>query len=379
MKMTPLMTKFNHFPITPENKYCFFGYYDKCPWDEDKQYFLFHQVEFQNRPPTTNDKAKICIVELRTKKISIIGKTYAWNFQQGAMLQWLPGRRILYNDKEGDQFVSKIYDLNSGKEQIIPQPVSAVRPDGKYGVSLNFSRLAKLRPGYGYEGIPDKFENEKWPENDGIYLIDLESGKYKLIITLSQILDFRKEKDVEKSFGWFNHTLFSPDGKRFIFLNRWGKSSKPFKTRIFTSNLDGKEMYDLIDDIYLVSHFDWKNEREIIAWAEIGNKGGFCLIEDKTGKYKPVSKNIQNGDGHCSYSKNEKLILFDTYPINNYRYLKIFDTVNEKEIVLGKFYSPPEITGEIRCDLHPRWSRSEKIISFDSIHENYRRVYVMNI
>ncbi|MCD6407931.1 hypothetical protein J7L87_02645, partial [bacterium] len=215
-------------------------------------------------------------------------------------------------------------------------------------------------------------------ENDGIYFIDLESGKYKLIVSLSEMLNYRKEENVENSYGWFNHTLFSPDGKRFIFLNRWKKEGDIFKTRIFTSDISGKEKYDLLDT-YLISHFDWKNEKEFIVWAEIEDKRGFWIVEDKTGKYKPVSERIQEEDGHCSYSKNERFILLDTYPIENYRYLKIFDTETEKEIILGKFYSLPEIKGEIRCDLHPRWSRSEKFISFDSIHEGYRRVYIMDI
>jgi len=49
-------------------------------------------------------------------------------------------------------------------------------------------------------------------------------------------------------------------------------------------------------------------------------KGGFWIVEDKTGKIRKVSNKIQKIDGHCSYSKDEKIILYDTYPIDNYRY-----------------------------------------------------------
>lgn len=364
------------FAVTPENKYCFFGYYDKCPLDEKGEYFLFLQVNFQNRSPKKEDKAYICLCELKNRKISTIGETHAWNFQQGSMLQWLSGKKIIYNIRKNNKFISKIYDLNSRKERIISRPISAVSPNGRYALSINFSRLAKWRPGYGYEGVKDKFENQRWPENDGIYLIDLESGKCSLVLTLSQMLGFRKEKDVKESFGWVNHTLFSPDGKRFIFLNRWKeKTSNTFKSRLFTSGLKGKEIYDLLDS-YLISHFDWKNDNEIIVWSIIKKKQGFWIVEDKTGKCELVSKKMQKEDGHCSYSKNKKLLLIDTYPVGNHRYLRIFDTENEKNIFLGKFYSLPQIAGEIRCDLHPRWSRGEKFISFDSTHEGYRRVYM---
>lgn len=364
--------------LSPEGRYCFFGYYDKCPWDEREEYFLFHEVEFQDHPPSESDKARICLMELQTGKIDILDETYAWNFQQGAMLQWLSGRKIIYNTRIKKEFAAKIFDIDSGKTRILNLPVSAISPDGRYALSLNFARLAKWRPGYGYEGGNDPFENKKWPEKDGIWLIDLESGKYKLIISLAQILGFRKEENIKTSFAWFNHTLFNKDGKRFCFVNRWKEQTgQPHKTRFITGDLEGKEVYDLIDS-YLISHFDWKNEREIIVWAEIKGERGFWLVEDKTGKFKIVSKKIQKTDGHCSYSTDEKTILFDTYPIENYRYLKIFPEKIQEEVVLGKFYSSPHLSEKIRCDLHPRWSRSQKFISFDSTHEGYRKVYVIN-
>lgn len=365
--------------VSPKDRYCFFGYYDKCPWDEKEEYFLFHQVSFQDRPPQKGDKALICLLELKTMKISILGETHAWNFQQGAMLQWLPGRRIIYNDREEDRFVSRILDLGSGKERIIPRAVSAVSPNGKYALSLNFSRIAKWRPGYGYEGLKDKYENDRWPENDGVYFVDLETGKYRLIITFAQALDFRKDRNIRKYFSYFNHTFFSRDSKRFLVLNLW-LEGKNRKERCLTSDLEGKEIYDLIDS-YLISHYDWKNASELIIWTEINEQGGFWLVEDRTKNYRLVSEKMQKDDGHCSYSKDEKLILLDSYTVENYRPLSIFDTEKEKEILLGKFYCAPQIfqRGELRCDLHPRWSRSERFVSFDSIHEGYRRVYVMEL
>lgn len=364
--------------ISPKNKHCFFGYYDKYPTDINDKLHLFHYVDFFNRPPTEKDRAKIVICEIQTGKSEIIDETYTWNFQQGSMLQFLDESRIIYNYRKGNKFLSKIYNIKKEEISFLPGPVSAISSDSKYAISINFSRLAKWRPGYGYEGVRDEFENEKWPEKDGIYIIDIEKKEKKLIIPLSHMLDFRKEKDISTHYSWFNHTLFSPSGKRFIFLNRWEQGENPFKTRLLTSDPEGKEIYDLVDT-YRISHFAWKNDKEIIVWAEIKGKFGFWIVEDKTGKIKKVSEKIQKFDGHCSYSKDEKFILYDTYPVENYRYLKLFDGEKEEEKILGKFYSPPEINGEIRCDLHPRWLRSEKFISFDSIHEGFRGVYLFEI
>lgn len=364
--------------ISPINHFCFFGYYDKKQISSDGKYFLFLDVQFQDREPKEKDKAEVFIGEIKTGKTEKIGETYAWNFQQGCMLSWLNNDEIIYNIRNDKEFFSIIYNIKDGKQKIIERPISCVYPENKTALSLNFSRLAKWRPGYGYEGGIDKYENKKWPEEDGIYFVDLKTGKYKLIIPLEKMLDFRKEKDIKNSYGWFNHTLFNKDGTRFCFVNRWKeKEEQSHKTRFITSDIEGEQIYDLIDS-YLISHFGWKNDKEIIIWAEIDSEKGFWILEDKSGKYKKVGENIQKEDGHCSFSQNTKFILYDTYPIENYRYLKIYDIGKNEEKILGKFYSLSSLTGPIRCDLHPRWE-DENIISFDSVHENYRRCYILEI
>lgn len=364
--------------LTPENEICFFGYYDKKQLSPDCKKFLFLRTEFQDRPPEANDSAEIFIGEIENKSIERIDQTYAWNFQQGCMLGWLTDDEIIYNVRTGKEFFSKIYNIKNGKTKVIDRPVSAIFPSKKIALSLNFSRLAKWRPGYGYEGGIDRYENEKWPEDDGIYLVDLEKNKSKLIIPLAKMLEFRKEKEIKNSFGWFNHTLFNKYGTRFCFVNRWKENiEQKHKTRFITSDIEGKEVYDLIDS-YLISHFDWKDEKTIIVWAEISEERGFWLFEDKTKKYKKLSEKTQTIDGHCSFSKDKRYILYDTYPVEGYRYLKIYDTEKDKEITIDRFYSLPSLSGALRCDLHPRWEEKD-LISFDGTFEGYRRSYMLKI
>ncbi|HOL66541.1 MAG TPA: hypothetical protein PKX93_03680, partial [bacterium] len=257
--------------LSPANEICFFGYYDKCPWDEEGKYFLFHRVKFENRPPTADDRAEICLLDINSKEVEVIGQTAAWNFQQGAMLQWLPGKRVLFNDRVKGEFVARIIDIVSGQERILPRPVSAVSPDGRQAVSLNFSRLAVWRPGYGYEGIPDPVWEENWPEKDGLWSLEIETGRTELIVPLARMLEYRREENVREMAGRFNHTLFSPDGRRVIFLCRWKTAPAahtPGYTRLFTVDPDGKNLCDLLPT-YHISHFDWKNSREILVYATV--------------------------------------------------------------------------------------------------------------
>jgi Tol biopolymer transport system component len=85
-------------------------------------------------------------------------------------------------------------------------------------------------------------------------------------------------------------------------------------------------------------------------------------------------------DGHCSYSPDRNWMLYDSYPDQNrLRHLYVYDLREKRGITLGSYYSPPEIDGDIRCDLHPRWIRAGTAITFDSVHEGQRHVYRMDL
>ena len=46
-----------------------------------------------------------------------LGTSSAWCWQQGCMLQWRPGsdREVLWNDRQGDQYVCRVLDIRSRK------------------------------------------------------------------------------------------------------------------------------------------------------------------------------------------------------------------------------------------------------------------------
>ena len=93
-----------------------------------------------------------------------------------------------------------------------------------------------------------------------------------------------------------------------------------------------------------------------------------------------MGKEILTSDGHCSYSPDRKWILTDTYPENGQdRKLLLFDPDEQRLVNIGEYYSLPELTGEIRCDLHPRWSRDGDQICIDSSHEGTRQMYVIDV
>lgn len=362
----------------------FFGYYDKSPWSGDGKYMLCLETDFMDRPPSPQDKATVCLIDydgdLSLRKLS---QTSAWNWQQGCMLQWFPGKEnttIIYNDREEDHFISVILNVKSGERWTLPMPIYTLSRDGKYALSVNFARLNDTRPGYGYCGIRDPWYSEKAPSKDGIYLVDIENSSYELIISLRELSQINPQSSFEGAKHWVNHLLFNTKGDRFIFLHRWASPGRGFITRMFTASRDGSDLHLLVDS-GVVSHFDWRDDRYILAWCRIPGKGKhFFLIDDSSGEASPVGEDVLTSNGHCSYSPDRKWILTDTYPDSEgYRNLMIYNVENGEVILLGRFYSLPELEGEIRCDLHPRWSRDGKYVCIDSSHEGNRQMYVIDL
>jgi len=102
------------------------------------------------------------------------------------------------------------------------------------------------------------------------------------------------------------------------------------------------------------------------------------LFTDRTRHTEALDAAYFIRDGHCSYSPDLNWLLYDSYPIDDYRYLYLYDLQRRCGITLGAFYSPAP-SNDFRCDLHPRWSPNGQQISFDSLHEGYRGVYRMDL
>ncbi len=142
-----------------------FGYYDKSPWNADGNKMIYLRVNNADKKYVSNEPAAIILKDLSDNTEDIIAYSNSWNVQQGCMLQWLgPGfdSDILYNDFRDGRYCSIILNLETLKEKIIDFPVYAVSNDGKTAISLDFSRLNTLRPGYGYCNITDLTINESY-------------------------------------------------------------------------------------------------------------------------------------------------------------------------------------------------------------------------
>lgn len=371
-------------PVSSGPKHHFFGYYDKSPWNFSENLLLAHEVAFNKRPPTANDPATIGVIRLNeASNFEPITQTYAWNWQQGSMLQWHPAdpdNLILYNDRRDSAFVGIVKSIKNNYMAIYSRPFYAIAPDGSKALSLNFSRLHEKRPGYGYAGIPDRWSGEKFPDDDGIYHIDMETRESRLIVSLRQLALNNPTSEMQDTFHWVNHIQISTNGRRFAFLHCWRIGQEKWGERLYTSNMDGSGLHCLLDG-NMVSHYDWMDNHRLLAWASLPySEGRFVLCEDANKTMQVIGDGILVADGHCSFSPDRKWITTDTYPDRHgIRTLMLFRMYDSKKIDLARLFSHEEIWGEIRCDLHPRWSRDGKQICVDSVHTGERQMYILGL
>jgi hypothetical protein len=374
--------------ITRGSKHHWFGYYDKLEFDPSNRYVLAMEVDFEHRSPRPDDTIRIGMVDLADGDRWIhLGTSGAWCWQQGCMLQWRPGTtsEVLWNDRQGDRYVCHLLDVKTRAKRTLPHPIYCVSPDGRWALAPDFRRLADVRPGYGYVGLPDPNRDVLAPRDTGIFRIDLETGRQELLLSVADVARLPYAYgDLSAMKHWFNHLLINPDGSRFTFLHRWAPPGKlRLATRMITAAADGSDVRVLIGSGD-VSHFIWRDSDHILAYCKLvpGPKWGFFLVADRPDRAaEQTAKEAVHSDGHCSYLPGKQWILCDSYPDQERRqHLFLYDPRRRRRVELGAFRSPKGYDGEWRCDLHPRFSRDGRSVVIDSPHTGQgRQLHLIDI
>lgn len=363
--------------LTPNDGYEYlFGYYDKCPWSPDNKYILSLKVKNAYKQADSKEEADIVSINVVTKEVVLLATTNCWNVQQGCMAQWLDNETIIYNDFREGRYCSIVLNLTTKSEKIIEKPIYTLSQDKKTALTLDFSRLHRLRPGYGYVNLIEETANEKCPNQTCIWKIDIESGEIVPLLKYTDFANFEIRSEMVDAEHKVNHLMISPDGTRFMVLHRWFKNKVKY-TRLVTCNMDGSDMYNLSDDDF-VSHCCWKNNQEIISYLNKNGEGkGYYCLQDKANSFQRLWPELEM-DGHPSCSYDGKYAVTDTYP-NRKRIQSLYVMKNDKVKIVARVFSPFKYGGDNRCDLHPRWSQDGSKICFDGSFDGKRGVYIVKL
>lgn len=407
---------------TPEDESVWFGYYNYSPIDISGNRMLAHKTNFEGRMFSSDDWAEVGWYNLKDGQWHSVGKTNTVNWQQGAMLQWRPNHpdELVYNCLVDGKYGAKIVNVVTGEEKCLNWPIYGLTPDGNYSITLNFERLAWTRA-YHYETIRNESYNVPVPEDDGIFLLDLENNTVKRILSIAEIIDKDYQQEFDGRFHWVEHIIINKSGTRFAFYHRFS-APNGFLTRLMTAGIDGSDLYVFKEWKEIGwSHLGWIDNERFVAFGyervktaqiydkvtsnigmigkiirkvyrraiypllppkmheEIAVKSCYEEYIDHQGKIKRYNHKLMFNDGHPSFTHDGRYMLSDTYALEDqYRYLYLYDLKNDSVKEIGKFFSPFNNCG-YRSDLHPRFSPDEKKIVIDSAHNGHHGMLLIKI
>lgn len=364
-----------------------------------------------------------------------IDTTDSFSWQQGAMLQWLPGKgnenKVIYNCSADGHLKSKILDLERGKTKLIDWPIYGVTPDGKKSIALNMERSHWCRA-YHYMSVANPDYDVSILESDGIFEVDLEKNTVKRIVSIQDVLAIDADKNFPELKHWFEHIMINPSGTKFVFLHRFAPIDKPllYETRMIMANIDGTGIQVIPGwRDYSWSHFGWNNDSSFAIYTvkipkmqkeltgalknASTNKLSFStikrmalssikkmmphrlkkILKGGTEYYQYYSVNneglfelqkelkgsIFNIDGHPSFTKDGKYMITDSYPDRNkFQRLIVYNMSTNKGVIIGKFYAPLK-GNPASCDLHPKLCRNNNYLVVDSAYTGRHRMIMFEL
>ena len=376
------------------------SYYDIPVMSDDARRIAAYRMEIEGRWMTPDDPVEVGVVDAEQGGFVPVGSSRAWSWQQGPMVQWLPGgRHLVWNDRErdgapvpcGDPFVARLHDVETGATRTLDRPVYAVTPDGAAALSVNMARLDRVRPGYGYPGGQGAALDRGAPDDDGIWRIDLTGDRApsQVILPLSRAVAFlaeclpAAERDEHLSGAlvhWFNHVKISPDGRRFTVKLRWRAADLkgPWTGLMgvsLTCGTDGSRPALLARG---TSHVMWLDPQTLYFWHQAQK----CFVTMRDGVPKGMDRTVPFPDlitanVHFRHVPNApRWAIYDTPYAEEIDVMRL-DRTTGRARRLARFTGHVPHHGPFRCDLHPVPSADGDRIVVTSLQDGGRQLYVL--
>jgi hypothetical protein len=384
--------------ITGGETHHFFGYIGQSlttPWNGDGTRLLTLRADFHDHLPDANEPADVALIHLDKKQgnyyeVEKVDESLGWNFQQGTMFYWNPDNptdQFFFNDRDpatGKVF-TVLFDIKQRKRikeyRFDDTPVGngGVSPAGKSFLAINYARMARLRPVTGYKGAADWTEGVAAPKDDGIFLIDIATGKKTLLVSFERLAQELKNADYAGHALplFINHTLWNRDGNLVYFFVRAGwKSGSDRSKRVnvaCTIRTDGTDLF--VGHPHIGGHPEWGIGSQII-----GRQGDDQVIYD-VHKREIVGtiatpEALPNPEGDISLSPDGNWFVngHGEQDRNFYTVVRLSDGhwVRSEGLYKGSY-----IRGDLRIDPAPRWNRSNDQILVPGLTENGSRQLFM--
>ena len=362
-------------------EHSFFGYFDVPPDNGDQLVLVMGGDGPSCHRPTSEQSIFVGVKDIQTDDIVFETQTTSFNWQQGCRAQWLNQHQFMFNRPNASKTQHNGILINLRQPQqttVFEWPIQTAYED-KYYLSVNYQRLSKTQPEYGYHDLPQLNDTElSNNRNDGIRLVNLKTKTAELILPISRVISY-ENKTLPNVVHSLNHCSISPTGTDFLFIHRYFLGSKRVDN-FFCYNLNTDVLKPICRD-RMVSHFSWIDEKKFLCFFEPEGKAKSYYIVDKdTESCQRVTNEILKGFGDGHPSSRNAIMFSDSYPgRDRMQHLIRHDLKSNETTVLGSFFSPIKYFGEGRCDLHPRLSLDGQKLFFDSVHKGKRKLCYLNL
>ena len=379
--------------ITSGPKNHFFGYIGHVgtiPWNASGRYIVALRTDFVDRMPDPDDDADVILLDTANDyAVRAVDTSRGWNVQQGTMLYWNPAdpeNQFFFNDRDPEtgKVFCVLYDIAAGRRvreyrfEDTPVGNGGVSFDGKHFAGINYARMARLRPVTGYPGAWDWTAGVSAPEDDGVFLVDVETGEKRLLVSFRELAEAlrRARPEIDSLPLFINHTLWSRSGERLFFFAR-ANFGKPGRVNAsFTVRRDGTDLR--AQETHIGGHPEWDGGLRMIgsiarrqAVYDVTSQklveliGGPDLFPDPEGDIalSPDLEWLANG-----YKRDGKL----HYVIHNRRTGTTYRA--------GGYDLFGRVSGNLRCDPAPRWNRAGDALLLPGMTEDgTRQMYLLRL
>lgn len=375
----------------PENHlFGYIGHVGTIPWNASGRYIVALRTEFVDRMPGPDDPAEIILLDAEDDyAVRAVDTSRGWNVQQGTMLYWNPAdpeNQFFFNDRDPEtgKVFCVLYDISEGQRvreyrfEDTPVGNGGVAFDGKHFAAINYARMARLRRVTGYPGAWDWTEGVSAPDDDGIFLVDVETGEKRLLVSFRQLAEaLRRERPEIDSMPLFiNHTLWSRTGDRLFFFAR-ANFGKPGRLNAsFTIARDGSDLRR--QQTHIGGHPEWDAGSRMIgsiakrqAVFDVDSQELVELIGDR--------ELFPDPEGDIALSPDLEWLA------NGYKGDgKVYYVVHNRRT--GTTFRSPgydlfgRVSGDLRCDPAPRWNRTgDRLLIPSMMEDGTRQMFVMRM
>ncbi|ODS82507.1 MAG: hypothetical protein ABS46_08765 [Cytophagaceae bacterium SCN 52-12] len=375
-------------------------FHDTSPISPSGKYIALFRIPFEDHYPVAGDFGEVVLVDLASGKEEIVAKSFGWEMQVGANVQWGGSdEELFYNQVDTVRWeaFTVLYNPLTRRSRRIDGWMFMASADGKKLVSHNLINSIYAQSGYGVI-VPEKYRTRHHglTDSDGIFVADVKSGKSRMIVSLKKMFEKATPAvgipDPEHYQVYGFKAMWNPQGTRIMTcMLFYPKGGGRRKVAVITLKPDGTDIRTAITtDQYAKGghHMAWMPDGDHFSMnLEMNDaRPGLELV---TVRYDGSNlKEVFNpGSGHPSFHpKGLPLIVTDAYrhetsvtSNDGYVPVRLLNTATGKEILIAKVRIPDVSDNSFRLDPHPTWDRTGRFVIFNGYDDASRGVYIADL